>query len=131
MREIRAASSARVYPQDVLEGDKLDLRCTAGSLIELEVAVNALEVNVDTGAEIKIKGEAGQVNISSGTGAIFSGYKLNVSNAYLKSGTGGNIEVTVSDLLEASASTGGHIKFRGNPEKLTINETLGGSVTND
>ena len=131
LREIRATSSARVYLRDVLEGDKLDLKCTTGSLIDLEVAVNALEAKVDTGAEIKIRGETDQVNVTSSTGAIYSGYKLNANKAYLKTSTGGNIEIGVRNIIEATASMGGHIKYRGNPEKHTINETLGGSVTND
>ncbi|MFC2126496.1 head GIN domain-containing protein [Bacteroidota bacterium] len=131
LREIKASASARVYLRDNLDGDKINLKSTSGSLIDLEVAVNAVEANVDTGAEIKIRGEAGQLNVSSGTGAVFSGFKLNTDNAYLKTGTGGIIEVSVTDLIEASASTGGHIKYKGDPGKHIINETLGGSVTNE
>jgi hypothetical protein len=131
LREIKASSSARVYVRDRLIGDKINLNSNTGSLIDLEVSVNAIEADVDTGAEIKIKGKSEQLNASSGTGAVFSGYGFDTENAYLKAGTGGVIEVTVTDFIQASASTGGHIKYRGNPKKHKINESLGGSVSDD
>jgi len=131
IREARSIAGSRIYFEDKVEGDKLNLKATSGGLIEIPIDVNALEAKVDTGSEIEIEGKTGQLNASSATGGIFSGFKLYSEKAYLKAGTGGVIEVSVKDLIEASASTGGHIKYRGNPEKNKIHETLGGSVKKD
>lgn len=131
IHEIQTTASARVTIREVFEGDRLNLNASSSGLITLETAYNTIDAKADSGAEIKISGKTEQLNASATTGAIFSGFDLDAENAYLKAGTGGKIEASVSKLLEASATAGGKITYRGNPDSLSINETLGGSVSNE
>ena len=128
LRRVKAQAGAEVRSNNVIETDKLEVIGNSGAHLKLELNVNALDATASEGAIVKLKGKAGQQHASSSTGAQYEGESLLSEKAYVKAGTGGQVYINVTGLLEASANTGGTIEYDGNPNDKQIKTLLGGTV---
>ncbi len=128
LRSIKAQAGAIVRSDQTIESDKLDIVGNSGSNIKLDILVNALEATASEGAIVNLKGTTGRQNASASTGAQYEAEALESERAYVKAGTGGQAYISVSQLLEASANTGGTINYDGNPKERQIKTLLGGTV---
>ncbi len=127
LREISVGAGGSVDAKTTLFADQLSLDAGMDGSIELYVEVNALEASASA-ARITVSGTAKTVEAKATTGGKFEGADLETEKAYVKANTGGNVTVNVTQLLDASAGTGGTVEYTGNPPKVETKETLGGTV---
>ena len=80
------------------------------------------------GASLFLRGNAESEKISVATGGQCDCEKLKTERAYVRANTGGQATVYVTETLEASANTGGGIKYAGNPRSTEIKELMSGGV---
>jgi hypothetical protein len=128
VRDVDASGGAQVNFESVLKGDKLIINSGSGAQLYLSVDVNALEATVGQGALIVIDGKAKSQVASANTGGVYSAYKLKSEDAYINANTGGKAKITASNILEASANTGGYIGYSGDAKNKKIKQLLGGEV---
>jgi len=95
--------------------------------IQLKLDVDALEATVSA-AKITLEGYAETVEVKASTGGKFQGHSLECKKSYVTANTGGIVTVNVTELLDAKASTGGKVEYVGEPKKIEVKESLGGSV---
>ncbi len=129
LRRIKANAGAHILSKNPIGIDKLDLRATSGSEIELDLMVNKLHARVAEGAQMHLSGSTKSLNVSTATGAIFYGFKLESDNTFANSNTGGRTEVIANKSIEGSANTGGKVIFKGNPEERQLKDYFGGEVS--
>ncbi len=129
IRDLHVSASARLYGQSVLGGDMLTVKATTSGLAELEVDINNLEIDAESTGELTIKGRAQTQETAVNTGGKLHAFDLQCDNVYIKVTTGGAGRVTALKLIEASVTTAGSLRYKGNPSKKSIKKSTGGSVS--
>ncbi|MGQ1946660.1 GIN domain-containing protein [Geofilum sp. OHC36d9] len=127
IREINAGTGGSVYSEIELEGDQLKLEAGADASIQLQVAMKKVVVNTSA-ATIHLTGTSDFLDITASAAGRFDGLNLETGQAAAKANMGSKIYLWVTQKLEAKSATGGKIGYTGNPEKVEIKTSLGGTV---
>ncbi len=129
LRRISADAGAEIKSkQKVVSADALRLSFGSGATGDLELELEDLEVSCGEGAELELRGFVEELTARGSTGGLLDAFDLQAKRVYARANTGGQLEVNVLEVLEANAHTGGRIDYRGDPEKTTISNELGGKV---
>ncbi|MEM9918007.1 MAG: head GIN domain-containing protein [Bacteroidota bacterium] len=130
IRSVKAVAGAFVSTgEQALESNILRLRFGSGARGKLTLKVEELSINMTEGAQLKLRGEAVSQETAVTTGAILDAHRLDSRRASVRAGTGGEVEVSVSEYIYANANTGGDIEYHGEPERVRIKDSLGGDVS--
>lgn len=124
------ASMGAVVRQDdaALSGSSLELSATTGSQLDLTVGAGRLTVRSLQGSVVSLQGEARQLESTVNTGGQLYAYQLSSGEVNARVNTGGVAEVYAAGRLVASVSTGGVVRYAGNPAEREVNTSLGGEV---
>jgi hypothetical protein len=128
LREISASTGSNVYSQNQFVADDLELSATTGSNLTMEVDAQNLEADCSTGSNIILSGMAKRAELKGSTGANLKGEQLKTGHCIMRASVGANVHATVSEQLEAKASTGGNIIYYGEPSSTDIENSTGGNV---
>ena len=128
LEKIIASSAARVYGEDAVKSDELEISASSAAEIELELKVKHLEVKASSAADIELDGVAEKVLFDVSSAGEIDAYDLLGKNVTAEASSAGTIKLNVEQELEAEASSGASIRYRGNPSKSITNSSSGGSV---
>lgn len=128
IKAMRVSSGSEIIGQSLIKSENLNLRASSGAEISLEVLCRNISVKVSSGSEIKLKGKASSFSGKASSGSEISAKKLNVISAIAQTSSGADIKITVKENLDAKASSGGSIRYAGNPQILNANKSSSGSV---
>ncbi|VAW15461.1 hypothetical protein MNBD_BACTEROID01-2829, partial [hydrothermal vent metagenome] len=126
--KISSSSGSNVYSESLLECTNLDLSCSSGSNMKLEVKAEKVEASASSGANMWLRGVAEGVNIKASSGANIKAGELEALNCYAKASSGSNLWITVKGDFEGKASSGGNLYYYGNPKRTDINVSSGGNI---
>jgi hypothetical protein len=126
---ITTSGGSDVIGENTLHTEDLKLTASGGSDIRLEVDTQYLEVNVSGGADIVLSGRAKYMEVKTSGGSDFKGFELIVQKAKLHASGGSDIRVYVEDDLEARASGGADIRYKGNPRTIDTKNSAGGDIS--
>ena len=124
-----ANTGAEVKISGVLKSASLNLKANTGALVEGEVNITSLTISQNTGSKVTLSGKADKLDIDGDTGSKFKGEAMSVSNCNVTVSTGAIVTVTAEKELQAKASTGGSVKYKGSPAIKEIKRNTGGSVS--
>lgn len=125
---IKASSGSDVYGETVIEADELEIDVSSGADVKVEVNAGYLDCDVSSGADAVIKGKANEFKGDASSGADVKAQDLIVKNCKASASSAGDIRITVTEKIEASASSGGDVIYYGNPSIERTNESSGGDV---
>jgi len=149
MNNIKASSGASFTTVNTVNGSTLKIDASSGAAVKGKFSVsNNTDVEATSGSSIKAEINSGNIVIksSSGSDTAFSGYadtgiidvssgasckaeNLRIASAEAESTSGGSLTVNVTNKLKVRASSGGSVKYRGNPEiDSSISKVSGGSL---
>ena len=120
-----------------MRGDTLKITCKkpcrgSGSRGEVEVtAVRLNGIEVSSGAAVEVEDNIptdGGLALSVSSGGKLDAEVMSVNAATVSASSGGSVVLTVEDALTASASSGGRVRYYGNPTGMTVSESSGGSI---
>jgi len=149
MKNIQTNSGAQFTVVNSVNEDDIHIKASEGSNIVGKFNIsNTATISVDSGARMKANINSGKLVFkgTSGSNTTFEGntdsgnfeissasvcksenFKVNI--AHVESSSGGNISLNVKEKLKVSASSGGLVKYRGNPVvESDISKTSGGSL---
>ena len=126
--EIRATAGAFVKSEAPVNAAKLDVHAGSGAQVELALEVQSLEASASEGARLTLSGQADTQEASAATGGQYQAGSLTTKKTYVRSHTGARAEVGAEEHLEISATTGGEVRYHGNPKNKYIKNVLGGDV---
>lgn len=126
---ISASGGSNVDVEETIMGRDLALSASGGSDIEAEVDVENLEVEVSGGADIEIAGKADYLQAITSGGSDLDAYDLVVRRARLEASGGSDMNVYVEEELDARASGGADIHYRGDPDFVDAHDSSGGDVS--
>ena len=128
---IKATSGSDVVTENTINADVFDAHVSSGADARIDVNAETVNSSSSSGADLRIKGTANYYTAKATSGSSIRAYSLKSKNATVKVNSGANIDVYVTESLDAKASSGGDIDFRGNPKKVDKRKSSGGSISSN
>jgi len=125
-----ANEGGAIFSDETIDQVNLTIKTQEGAYISTPIDVKYLTIKAVTGASIKVRGKAVNQEVEVTTGGVYEAYDLITEYADVVSASGGNVEVNVSNLLDAKVRFGGNIYYQGNPEKVNSKKIMGGRIVN-
>lgn len=128
IERLSASSAGTISTEGILKAEKLDISASSAGNMELELDVNELSISVSSAAEIELKGKCKTLNADASSAGEIDAYDFNAQSVVAQASSAGSIHVHAVNSLVANASSGGDVRYKGNPEKFMANSSSGGSV---
>lgn len=128
LEKLTASSGANVVVENTLTVNTFRMKLSSGSTFKGDVKTNDLDIEQSSGSLVNISGNAGNLKVDVSSGSGFKGYDLTSENCKAKASSGAGIKISINKELDASASSGGDIKYKGNASITNLNVSSGGSV---
>jgi hypothetical protein len=130
VEKLGVSSGATMQIEGAIKADKLELDAHSGGTFKGKVEVASLEVEHESGAMVKISGTAGKVAVDGSSGSDLSGYDLVTEKATVNVSSGASVKLTINKEVNAKASSGGELVYKGNATRNDVTTSSGGSVRN-
>ncbi|HTF22067.1 MAG TPA: head GIN domain-containing protein [Chryseolinea sp.] len=128
LEKLSASSAGNIYSQGVIKTSSLEVGTSSAGTIEIEVDAGEMDLSASSAGEIEVKGRAKALKADASSAGEIDAYDLEVESVVVDASSAGSIKVNVKEALSANASSGGSIRYRGNPSKSITNSSSGGSV---
>lgn len=129
--KISASSGSDVYSKNTINTESIRLVTESGSDMTLEINAQSIDCSASSGSDLNLSGTGTNLIANASSGSDIKAGDLKVETSRVKAESGADITVNTSKELHASASSGGDIKYRGNPEKIEKTDNVSGSINND
>ena len=90
-----------------------------------------MEVDISSAGKLEAEGSVDEIEVDVSSAGSMHAYDLVAKKADLYASSAGSIKLSVTEEIKASASSGGSVKYKGNPEKERVSSSAGGSVKGD
>jgi len=128
LEKISASSASSVFSEGVIKTNHIDIAASSAANIEVSLDANSVMVDTSSAGEVVLEGKSPQLEIEVSSAGDVDAYKLECEAVVANVSSGGEAKLSVSKELEAHASSGGDIRYRGNPSKTNTHSSSGGSV---
>ena len=125
---ILSSSGADVIVNTVVKNEEVYLDASSGSDLEVEVFAREVYAEASSGAEIKVRGKATSLKANGSSGAGINARELKVLKCNADASSGADITVHVKESLTTDATSGGSIKYYGDPTAVSNDKSRSGSV---
>ncbi len=122
---VSASSGADVIANDVIRAEQLEISSSSGADLELEIDAREVTAKTSSGADLKVSGRAKYLTADASSGSDLNAKNLEVNKCRADVSSGADIVVNVASSLDAKASSGGDIRYYGDP--VTVNKKDGKS----
>jgi hypothetical protein len=129
LNKIDASSGSDVSGETVIKTESLSIGVSSGADVKVDVDAQNVYCEVSSGSDATIVGKASYFRGNASSGADIKAGDLKVATCDATASSAGEIKISVSESIEANASSGGDITYYGHPEKERINESSGGDVS--
>ncbi len=129
LESIEVTTGATIKADNVIELDHLLIENKMGAEVDFELKVVKLTLDTSMGSISRLSGLAKNVDIDANMGAVVHAYGLKSKYSTVESSMGAVVSVSCDFEFDGSASMGGEIEVRGNPEKAFRSETMGGWIS--
>lgn len=126
--KIVSTSGSDVYSTNTINAENLELKSTSGSDMKLDVNASVLNCKSTSGSDLKISGKTDRLIAEATSGSDIKAGNLIAQSSQVKATSGADITVNTQKELTAKASSGGDIKYYGNPEKVSKSDNVSGSI---
>lgn len=106
----------------------LEIDGSGAGEMNLEFRSANLEVEVSGACDITLGGSAETLEIRGSGASDLKAYGLQARSAGVRLSGSADVEISVSESLEAEVSGAGDLRYRGNPEKLQSRASGAGSI---
>ncbi len=128
LEKLRASAGSDVTAKSSLELGNLEMDFSSGSSFNGKLNAKQLNIEQSSGSAISISGKADKISVSVSSGADFKGYDLAVDYCDAKASSGAEVHITINKELNAKASSGGGIRYKGEALIRDISISGGGMV---
>jgi hypothetical protein len=125
---ITSTSGSDVYSTNTITAERLDLKSTSGSDMTLEVNTSILNCKSTSGSDLRLSGKTIKLYAEATSGSDIKAADLSAESSEVKATSGADITVNTSKALTARATSGGDIRYYGNPETVDKSDSSSGSI---
>lgn len=124
---LHASSGADLVIRGVLEVDRIRVDASSGADIHAELSADEVSASCSSGADIHLSGRTNLLYATASSGSDIKARDLEATVCEANVSSGADIEVFVSKSLKAHSSSGGDIRYGGEP-RVELNNSASGSV---
>lgn len=129
LNKISTSASAEVRSDEAItNSDKISFTASSGSLINVNVDAPSVSAGGSSGADIILTGRTKNLSAESSSGSSVNLFGLKAEHATASASSGGDIDIFASVGLNASASSGANVNYKGGATSVVKNASSGGSV---
>lgn len=125
---LEVSSGARIEGSNTILTGDMEIEASSGGVLQCAIDADEVQVEVSSGGVVEIAGKANAQEVEVSSGGVFKAYDLSVKFAEVEASSGGVAQVTVTEEIEADASSGGSIRYKGDPSRSKINSSYSGSI---
>lgn len=129
IKSIRSSSGSDVVGETVIVSDYLELDASSGADLKLQVKTRRLVAETSSGSDMEISGETDEFDGRSSSGSDLDARGLVARKAKVRASSGSDLAITVTEDIDAAASSGSDISYSGRPQYVNIDESSGGDVS--
>jgi hypothetical protein len=126
--KLSASSAGSIYSEGTIQASSLEISTSSAGNVEVTVNAESVDISASSAGEAEIKGKTKSLNVDASSAGEIDAYDLEAENVVAGASSAGSIRINVTDALTAKASSGGSIRYRGNPNKSITDSSSGGSV---
>ena len=126
--DFTASGGSEIYSPETVQATMAAFTLSGGSRATLSAACGTAVVNCSGGSELTLKGSCDKADIVCSGGSRCYAYGFDTAAATVDISGGSALEITVSESLTGDNSGGSHIRYKGVPARLNVNNN-GGSTT--
>lgn len=127
--KLYATTGAEVKIDGVLKGASFDMKANTGAQIDGDINMDNLTLDQNTGSKVTLSGKAASLKAEGSTGSKLMGEGLLTTTCNVNVNTGAKVWIQAEKELQAKASTGGQVKYKGAPSVKEIKTNTGGSIS--
>lgn len=133
LTEIQTSSAATIETRGTYKGvgSSITVKTSSGSEANLDLEFDSINCETSSGSSLKVKGKALKLTTDSGQGSSIDAQNLLVNDIVSEASSGSSTDVHPIVSLDAKASSGSTISYRGSPTKVTKEASSGGSVSKE
>jgi len=128
LNAISATSGSDVISTNTLKTDTIKLSTTSGADIEVELDAQSTTLASTSGSDIRVKGKTNTLSASATSGSDINAQYLISQSCTVSVTSGADIAVHAEEKITANATSGGDIKYYGNPKNESVSDTSAGNV---
>jgi len=128
LTSLRVSSGANVETTSKLSVGDMNIDISSGANVKAALSGGNIKISQSSGAVSKFSGSAKKLTVSAESGSNFGDDDFAADVCVADASSGASIEVTVNKELSASASSGGDIRYSGNPSVVKSEKSSGGSI---
>lgn len=125
---ISASSASNVFSEGPIKCTDMEIHASSAADVEVTLDAETVVARASSAAEVILSGKAKSIDADASSSGDIDAYNLPVVRASADASSAGGIKLNVSEDLRATASSGGSVRYRGNPLKTNTNASSGGSV---
>lgn len=127
---ISASSGSKVESDGTVRGEDFDVDVSSGAHVSIDLECNDLDVDVSSGAFVRLEGSARNQRVDVSSGASYKGSDMVTQSTNASASSGASAKVHATEKFEGDSSSGGSIKYAGDPKETDINSSKwsGGSI---
>jgi hypothetical protein len=125
---LSASSAGNIFSEDNIKADEMEIQCSSAGNIEVTLDCQAVEVSASSAGQVELQGKTKSLQADASSAGQIDAYDLDADRVEAEASSGASLKVSVQSALTANASSGGSIRYRGNPGKSITNSSSGGSV---
>ncbi len=128
LNKLSASSAGSIFSDGLLKANDMEISASSAGSVEVSIEASSVEVSASSAGDVELKGKAKSISVDASSAGEIDAYDLQVEQVEADASSGGEVKINVSRTLTAHASSGGSIRYRGNPDKSITNSSSGGSV---
>jgi len=106
--------------------DKIEV--SSGASVKGDIKAGNLSTHQSSGGMVYLKGSVAKLKSDASSGGMLRAYDLSADYLVADVSSGGGVEVTVNKEVNAEASSGGYVRYKGQALIRDISTSSGGSV---
>lgn len=128
IKSIEASSASTVKSINRLKSSSLNIESSSSASINLEVDVKELDCNSSSASKVVLSGSSKEIEINASSAAKIEAIDLKAREVEVNASSGSDVSVNALSSLDAHASSGAKIFYKGEPDKLEVKSSSGGKV---
>jgi Putative auto-transporter adhesin, head GIN domain len=125
---ISSSSAANVFSEGTIKANAMEISASSAASVEISLEAESVTLDVSSAGDATLEGKSKSLIVEASSAGSVDAYNLDCENVNASVSSAGSLKVSVKDALDAQASSGGSIRYRGNPMKTITNASSGGSV---
>ena len=128
LEELSVSSAASVWTDGPIKTEDLEISVSSAGDARLDIDVNEVDVSASSSGNLVLKGKTISQRVGVSSAGVYKAYDLACEDAYVRASSAGSARVSASKKIDAKASSAGSIKYKGDPDKVYVNSSSGGSA---